>query len=361
MHTTLKETALHDYHVKLGAKMVEFGGYEMPVSYPLGTLKEHLACRRSAVVFDVSHLGTVELNGSDAFDKIQNLLTNNLAKIGVSQTQYTHLLDDKGFVTDDIIVWWVSDETFYVMPNATNTDSVLTVLGGNDITQSRSILAVQGPSAKENLAKIEPKLIDVKSNHTYKMSISGIECQVSGTGYTGEDGLEIHVANEFASDIFEMILNLETIVPAGLGARDTLRLEAGLPLYGHELSSVTTPYDARLGWVVDLDKPHFRGREALLELKNSNKARRKLFGLISSTKRPLRDNLNVLSDGSLVGITTSGNVSPVLNVGIAMAYLDEGDYHDLDVEIRGQIEKVKITKLPFVKHNRVKNTKLEYQ
>lgn len=360
MHNALKETALHDYHVKLGAKMVEFGGYEMPVSYPQGTLKEHLACRNNAVIFDVSHLGTVELSGNGAFDKIQNLLTNNLAKIGVSQTQYTHLLDDNGFVTDDIIVWWISDETFFVMPNATNTDSVVSVLGGNDITESRSILAVQGPRAKEHLAKIEPKLLDVKSNHTYKMSIAGVECQISGTGYTGEDGLEIHVENEFASDIFEMIINLETILPAGLGARDTLRLEAGLPLYGHELSSSTTPYDARLGWVVDLNKPHFRGREALLELKN-NKSRRKLFGLASSTKRPLRDNLNVLSDGSLVGTTTSGNFSPVLNVGIAMAYLDDGDYNDLDVEIRGQIEKVKITKLPFVKHNRTKNTKNERQ
>ena len=254
---------LDSVHRDLGAKMVPFGGWEMPLAYPAGTIDEHLACRRDAVVFDVSHLGTVRLSGDDAFETLQRAFTNDLARVSPGRAQYTHLLDAvDASVLDDIIVWWVSDTEFDVMPNASNTDGVRAAIGGVDTTLSRAVLAVQGPQARERLATVFPAAAAVGRFRVEQVRWNGIECTVAGTGYTGEAGVEIAVASTHAVDLWTAV-TAAGIVPAGLGARDTLRLEAALPLHGHELGPGITSLQAGLGWVVAWDKGDFRGRAAL--------------------------------------------------------------------------------------------------
>src|SRR5688500_16373636 len=243
--------------------MVPFGGWDMPLSYPEGTIAEHMACRERAVAFDVSHLGTVRLHGEGVFEHLQATLTNDLTKIGPGRAQYTHLLDeDDASVLDDIIVWWVDDDVFDVMPNASNTDRVVSALGGEDVTHTRAIIAVQGPAARSLLDPVAPEAAAVPHFGVRRFEWKGAECVSAGTGYTGEDGVECAVPAEAAEDFWQAVLDAG-IPPAGLGARDTLRLEAGLPPHGHELGPGITPLQAGLGWVVGWDKPTFRGRPAL--------------------------------------------------------------------------------------------------
>ncbi len=235
----------------------------MPLSYPGGTIAEHQACRTDAVVFDVSHLGTVRVEGGAAFDLLQSQLSNDLGKVRPGRAQYTHLLDDAdGSVTDDIIVWWLRDELFDVMPNASNTTRVLDALGGKDTTAERVILAVQGPHARAKLSSVSEQAASVPRFGVTSFEWLGSGCTVAGTGYTGEDGVECSVPVEVATSFFEAVLGAG-IRPAGLGARDTLRLEAGLPLHGHELGPGITPLQCGLGWVVGWDKESFRGKAAL--------------------------------------------------------------------------------------------------
>ena len=243
--------------------MVPFGGWEMPLAYESGTIDEHLACRRDAVVFDVSHLGTVRVEGADADERLQWALTNDLTKIAPGRAQYTHLLDElDASVLDDIIVWWIDDEVFDVMPNASNTDRVRSAIGGTETTATRAVLAVQGPKAKERLAAVFPDAAAVGRFRVASLSWEGVPCTVAGTGYTGEAGVEIAVPAASAADLWAAITDAG-IEPAGLGARDTLRLEAALPLHGHELGPGITPLQAGLGWVVAWGKDEFRGREPL--------------------------------------------------------------------------------------------------
>ena len=239
---------LHQAHLALGAKMVPFGGWEMPLAYPSGTVAEHRACRTAAVAFDVSHLGTVRVQGADAFDHLQHSLSNDLTRVRPGRAQYTHLLDEDGFVVDDIIVWWVDDERFDVMPNASNTTDVVAAIGGNDVTEERAVIAVQGPEARALLARVAPEAAEVHRFSVERFAWGGATCLVAGTGYTGEDGVECAVPAEAAPGFWEAVLG-QGVVPAGLGARDTLRLEAGLPLHGHELGPGITPLQAGLGWV----------------------------------------------------------------------------------------------------------------
>ena len=252
-------------HRALGAKMVPFGGWEMPLAYDSGTIDEHLTCRRAAVMFDVSHLGTVRVDGADALDRLQWAFTNDLTKIAPGRAQYTHLLDEEdGSVLDDIIVWWLDDEVFDVMPNASNTERVVAAIGGEDVTATRAIIAVQGPEARDRLATVAPEAAAIGRFRVGTASVAGTECTVAGTGYTGEDGVELAVPAERAGLVWEELLGVG-VVPAGLGARDTLRLEAALPLHGHELGPGITPLQAGLGWVVAWDKDGgVRGRDALV-------------------------------------------------------------------------------------------------
>lgn len=318
---TPRTSPLDAAHRALGAKLVPFGGWDMPLSYEAGTLAEHRACRTGAVVFDVSHLGTVVVEGPDALAALQGALTNDLTKVGPGRAQYTHLLDpDDASVLDDIIVWWVDEERFDVMPNASNTDGVVGAIGGTDVTATRAILAVQGPEARARLGAIAPEAAAIGRFHVGEATVAGVPCRVAGTGYTGEDGVELAVPVDGAAAVWEAVLGAG-IEPAGLGARDTLRLEAGLPLHGHELGEGITTLQAGLGWVVAWDKPGgFRGRDALVAERERGVARR-LRGLTTEGRRPPRADQVVLVDGQEAGVVTSGNFSPMLEHGIALAFL----------------------------------------
>ena len=353
----MRSSPLEGRHRELGAKMVPFGGWEMPLSYPSGTLAEHRSCRTDAVVFDVSHLGTLRVTGPDAYDRLQQAFTNDLARIGPGRTQYTHLLDDDGSVMDDIIVWWVQEHSFDVMPNASNTDRVRDALRGTgadsgfeavDVTGSRAVLAVQGPEARRRLAAVSPGASGVARNCVAPVEWEGTPLTVAGTGYTGEDGVEMAVPAEAAERLWDAV-TATGIIPAGLGARDTLRLEAGLPLHGHELGPGITPLQAGLAWVVRWDKPSFRGRDALAAERKRG-IRRRLRGLRIEGRRPPREGQAVLRDGEVVGEVTSGNFSPMLEAGIALAFVppdaDIGD--ELAVDMRGTPTTATVVKIPFV-------------
>ena len=301
---------LYDLHVELGAKIVPFGGWEMPLQYSTGTVTEHLACRNDAVVFDVSHLGTVRCDGAGMFDALQATLTNDLQKISAGRAQYTHLLNDDGFVVDDIIVWWVGDDQFDVMPNASNTSGVTSALPGVDVTSERCVLAVQGPRARQKAEAVDPRFSAVGPFRVERFEYEGVEVRVAGTGYTGEAGFEIAAPNEVAERIFRRLIAAD-ILPAGLGARDTLRLEAALPLYGHELSLTSTTLEAGLGWVLGWQKATFRGKPAV-EKERERGVRRLLTGVAARGRQPLREEGEVLVNGNVVGTLTSGNFSPVL-------------------------------------------------
>jgi aminomethyltransferase len=324
---TLRTSALHATHVALGAKMVPFGGWEMPLAYPWGTVAEHRACRASAVAFDVSHLGTVRVEGADAFEHLQHSLSNDLNRIGPGRAQYTHLLDEDGSVADDIIVWWVSDERFDVMPNASNTSRVVAALGGHDVTAERAVIAIQGPEARERLATVAPEAAAVHRFSVADFTWQGTQCLVAGTGYTGEDGVECLLPTDLAEEFWAAV-QAAGVTPAGLGARDTLRLEAGLPLHGHELGPGISPLQAGLGWVIGWDKGDFTGRAALVEEK-ANGPDRRLRGIVAETRQPLRDGAEVQVEGHSVGVLTSGNFSPMRERGIGLA-LVEADARLLD-------------------------------
>ena len=352
----MRSSPLEGRHRALGAKLVPFGGWEMPLSYPSGTLAEHRACRNDAVVFDVSHLGTLRVSGGDAYERLQQAFTNDLARIAPGRTQYTHLLDDDGSVLDDIIVWWVAPESFDVMPNASNTDRVRDALSGSDdsgfeavdVTASRAVLAVQGPEARNRLGAVSPGTSEVARNCVSSVEWEGTALTVAGTGYTGEDGVEIAVPADAAERLWDAV-TAAGIIPAGLGARDTLRLEKGLPLHGHELGPGITPLQAGLGWVVRWDKPSFQGREALAAEREQG-IHRRLRGLRVEGRRPPREGQAVLRDGEVMGEVTSGNFSPMLETGIALAFVppdaDIGD--ELAVDMRGTLVPASVVKLPFV-------------
>jgi aminomethyltransferase len=346
-----KRSPLDAAHRALGAKLVPFGGWDMPLQYPGGTIAEHLACRNDAVAFDVSHLGTVAVTGADALDQLQAALTNDLRKIGPGRAQYTHLLDaDDASVLDDIIVWWVDDEVFHVMPNASNTDRVVGAIGGRDITSERAVIAVQGPRARTKLEAVAPEAAAVARFAVTQFDWKGSTVTAAGTGYTGEDGVECAVPVEVASTFWDAVV-AAGITPAGLGARDTLRLEAGLPLHGHELGAGITPLQAGLGWVVGWDKPGgFRGKDALARERDGGGPARRLRGVVVEGRQPPREGYPVLVDGAPVGAVTSGNFSPVLGSGIAMAFLPPSVEPGtaVEVEARGKRIPGQVVKLPFL-------------
>jgi aminomethyltransferase len=345
---TLQHSLLDDRHRTLGAKLVPFGGWEMPIQYPSGTLAEHQACRTTAAAFDVSHLGTVRVTGPGALDRLQSTLTADLGKIGPGRTQYTHLLDpDDASVLDDIIVWWVGEDRFDVMPNASNTERVRAAVGGEDVTGTRAVIAVQGPEARERLATVAPEAAAVARRRVAEVEVCGRPCVVAGTGYTGEDGVELAVPAEAVGEVWDAVVGAG-VTPAGLGARDTLRLEAGLPLHGHELGPGITPLQAGLGWVVAWGKPGFQGRDALAAERERGVTRR-LRGLVVEGRRPPRADCAVLDGEEPVGIVTSGNFAPSLGQGIALAFLppDTEEGARLAVDIRGTAAPATVVPTPF--------------
>ena len=348
---TLKLSPLDAEHRALGATMVEFGGWEMPIAYPSGTIDEHLACRKRAVMFDVSHLGTVRVEGPDALGRLQSTLTNDLSKVEPGRAQYTHLLDaTDASVADDIIVWWRPDdpEAFDVMPNASNTSGVRSAIGGVDTTDQRAIIAVQGPKAKELVATVCPEAGAVGRFRVAVVDWNGVTCTIAGTGYTGEAGLEIAVPVDAAPQLWQALADAG--VPAGgLGARDTLRLEAALPLHGHELGPGITSLQAGLGWVVAWNKPEFVGRDAALAERDRGIERR-LVGIVTEGRRPARAGCAISVDGAVVGEVTSGNFSPVLGHGIALGFLppDTPEGTAVVIDVRGKDLPGHVAATPFI-------------
>jgi len=360
---TLRHSPLDANHRALGARMVPFGGWEMPLSYPEGTLAEHRACRTAAVAFDVSHLGTVRVSGPGAFERLQLALTNDLTRIGPGRAQYTHLLDAQdASVVDDLIVWWLAEDVFDVMPNASNTDGVVGALVGSDgsgeidsngitvadITADRAVIAVQGPMARSIVADISPQAASIGRFHVADATVAGVACTVAGTGYTGEDGVEIAVPVAGAPVVWDALIGAGA-APAGLGARDTLRLEAALPLWGHELGPGITPLQAGLGWVVAWDKGDFRGRQPLEAERLAGPSRR-LVAVEVSDRRPPRAGDDVVVDGEVVGEVTSGNFSPTLERGIALALIDAGVPSTAAIQLRsrGTLRDATVVTPPFV-------------
>jgi aminomethyltransferase len=344
--------------------MVPFGGWEMPIQYD-GVLEEHRACREGAVVFDVSHLGSVHVSGPGAVDLLQWAFTNDLRRITPGRAQYTHLLDPvDAHVVDDIIVWWVGESELLVMPNASNTARIADALTDRegaapdgavavgDVTSERVVLAVQGPEARERLATVAPEAASVQRFGVQPFTWEGSDGHVAGTGYTGEDGVELHVPVAGASSCWRALL-AAGIAPAGLGARDTLRLEAGLPLHGHELGPGITPLQAGLGWVVRFDKGEFRGAEALRRERDAGVPRR-LRGLLMQGRQFPRAGYPVAIGREPVGEVTSGNFSPVLERGIALAFLppDVAEGEAVEVDVRGRALPATVVALPFVERGR---------
>jgi aminomethyltransferase len=356
----VRHSPLDAEHRALGGRMVPFAGWDMPIRYG-SVLDEHRACRTGAVVFDVSHMGSVWMRGPGAVAALQGLLTNDLGRIGPGRAQYTHLLDDDASVVDDLIVWWVRPEELLVIPNAANTAAVLPALqaaaagapGGADVepvTEQRALLAVQGPDARRRLADLAPEAGAVAHFGAVPTTLpGGVSGLVGGTGYTGEDGVELFVPVEAAVDVWRALL-AAGITPAGLGARDTLRLEMGYPLHGHELGPGITPLQAGLGWVVGWDKPAFAGRAALLAEKERGPARR-LAGILLADRQVPRAECPVLIDGATAGEVTSGNVSPVLERGIALAFLAPGTKvgSAVEIDIRGRLAAGEVVRPPFIK------------
>ncbi len=362
----MRTSPLDAVHRALAAKMVPFGGWEMPLDYG-STIDEHLACRADAVVFDVSHLGSVRVTGDHGYDLLQRQLTNDLAKVGPGRAQYTHLLDEAdGSVLDDIIVWWHpdgdGDAVFDVMPNASNTDGVLAAIGGTDTTAGRAVIAVQGPQARDRLATFWPEAAAVGRFRVARCSWMGVQCTVAGTGYTGEAGLEIAAPADLAPSLWRALLDAG-VRPAGLGARDTLRLEAGLPLHGHELGPGITPLQAGLGWVIGWSKAEFRGKAAL-EAERDRGVARTLVGIVTEGRRPPRAGSTVHAGDSQIGEVTSGNFSPVLERGIALALVStrpdrvapahsagelDGVAADVEVDVRGTRLAGRLVSPPFVR------------
>jgi aminomethyltransferase len=349
---TLQFSPLDAEHRELGATMVEFGGWEMPIAYPSGTIEEHLACRNRAVMFDVSHLGTVRVEGPDALDRLQSTLTNDLSKIEPGRAQYTHLLDpDDASVVDDIIVWWRPDDpdAFDVMPNASNTAGVRAAIGGTDTTHQRAVVAVQGPDAKALVATVFPEAGAVGRFRVAALEWRDVPCTVAGTGYTGEDGLEIALPAEAAPALWQALSDAG-IPPAGLGARDTLRLESALPLHGHELGPGITSLQAGLGWVVAWNKATFIGRDAAIA-ERSRGIDRRLVGIVTEGRRPARAGCAISIGGAVVGEVTSGNFSPVLGHGIALGFLppDTPEGTAVVVDVRGKDLPGRVAATPFVR------------
>jgi aminomethyltransferase len=358
----MKTTALHDTHLRLGARMVDFGGWEMPVQYS-GILEEHAAVRTAVGLFDVSHMGEVEIRGQDAQGLTSLVTTNNVAKLEPGQAQYSGLLYDHGGFVDDILVHKVADDHFFLCVNASNQAKGYEHIAGANRFHARvdlasdlySQLAIQGPSALATLQKLASSdLAAIRYYHFIDDSIDGVSARIARTGYTGEDGFEIYFAPEHSERLWNDILEAGrefAIKPCGLGARNTLRLEAGMALYGHEIHAAITPFEAGLGWIVKLDKGDFIGRGTLLRQREQGVAR-KLIGFEMTGRGIGRDDYEVFLDGAPAGWVTSGGPSPTLKKNIGMCYLPEGCAKPglpIQILIRNQLVDAVTVSLPFYK------------
>ena len=365
--TTSRQTPLEAEHARLGAVMTSFAGWQMPLRYS-GETAEHQAVRHAAGLFDLSHMGEIVVRGPEAGAALDYALTGSIAALQPGRARYTMICAADGGVLDDLVVYRQGEQEFLVIANASNTGVVFSELGSRaagfdavvaDATDDYALIAVQGPAAASILGPLTS--LDLSAMKYYSGAfgpVAGRPCWVARTGYTGEDGFEVYCAPSDAGAVWQALLAAGTpagLVPAGLAARDTLRLEAGMPLYGNELGPSITPFEAGLGRVVKFDKPgDFVGRSALSALASVAPARR-LVGLSVESRRVARHGYPVLSSGVECGVVTSGAPSPTLGHPIAMAYLNAGlDAADavLTVGIRGEAVPAKLTDLPFYSRSR---------
>jgi aminomethyltransferase len=361
MSQPLKRTPLHEEHVALGGKLVPFAGFEMPVQYPTGITAEHTAVRERAGLFDVSHMGEFVVRGPQALDLVQRITVNDASKLQVGQAQYSAMCLDAGGIVDDLLVYRFADE-FMLVVNASNLDKDLTWIRGHgagmdvevrDRSAATALLALQGPAAREILRPLAD--VDVDGVGYYRFvegGVAGVPAVISATGYTGEDGFELYVDAADAVQLWRTILKEGAphgLIPAGLGARDSLRLEVGYALYGNDLDEEHTPLESGLGWITKVDKGDFVGREAIVRQKEAGVPRR-LVGLRLVARGFPRPGYAILSDGGPVGVVTSGTVSPSLGFGVAMGYVPSeisSAGTELSVEIRGKRVAAVVQRPPF--------------
>jgi glycine cleavage system T protein (aminomethyltransferase) len=358
----LQTTPLNAVHRALGAKMVDFGGWDMPVEYQ-GLVLEHRTVRQGVGLFDVSHMGEIEVRGREALALVQHVTINDASKLKLGQAQYSALLYEQGGFVDDILVHKVADDHYFLCVNASNQDKDFAHIAGHNVFDAvvenagprYAQIAIQGPLATGVLQKLTASdLSAIKRYHFVDGAVSGAPARIARTGYTGEDGWEIYVSPDEAVRLWQELTQAGAdvgILPCGLGARNTLRMEAAMALYGHEIDASITPWEAGLDWIVKLDKGDFVGRDALAKQKERG-ITRKLAGLEMTGRGIARDGYEVFANGEAAGWVTSGGPAPTLNKNIGMCYLpisiaEPG--HEIAVMIRGRAVEAVTIPLPFYK------------
>ena len=360
MDAPLKRTPLYEAHVKAGARLVPFGGWEMPVQYA-GIIEEHRAVRSAVGLFDVSHMGEFEVDGPGALDALQSLTTNDVAALEVGQVQYSLLCYPNGTIVDDLTVYRLAGDRFMLTVNAANIDkdwahvnqSTLPGARWTNVSAATGLVAVQGPRAEALVSRLADQ--DVGKLGYYRFArgaVAGIDTLISRTGYTGEDGFELYASAAATARLWAALLEAghdDGAQPIGLGARDTLRLEMKYALYGNDIDDTTNALEAGLGWVVKPAKGEFIGREALEKVRREG-VRRRLVGIEMVDKAVARHGYPVLKDGRRVGVVTSGSYGPSVDRYIAMAYVETALAAmgtALAVEVRGQAKAARVVRTPF--------------
>jgi aminomethyltransferase len=359
VETPLKRTPLYDWHVKAGARMVPFGGWEMPVQYA-GILEEHRAVRAAVGLFDVSHMGEFEVEGPQALAALQRLTTNDVAALETGQVQYSLLCASDGGIVDDLTLYRLAPDRYMLTVNASNIDKDWAHIQGaraggtwRNVSSETALIAVQGPKAERLVGRLAD--VDVARVGYYRFvsgKVGGVSTLISRTGYTGEDGFELYLPAADAGRVWTALLDAgrgEGAVPVGLGARDTLRLEMKYALYGNDIDATTNPLEAGLGWVVKPAKGDFIGRDAIERVRAAGVARR-LVGLEMADRAPARHGYPVVKNSARIGVVTSGSFGPSVERCIAMAYVAAAHAAvgtDLAVEIRGEARPARVVRTPF--------------
>jgi aminomethyltransferase len=358
---SLKRTPLHSIHVAAGARMVPFGGWDMPVQYS-GIIDEHRAVRMRAGLFDVSHMGEALVTGPGAIALVQRLVTNDLGRIAIGQAMYTPMCTPEGGIIDDLLVYRLGDARFMLVINAANTDTDLAWIRSHlsrdasleDVSAETALLALQGPRSVGILARLTREPVDTVNYYWFRegVEVAGRRAIVSRTGYTGEDGFELYAAAEDAPHLWDALLaagKADGLVPAGLGARDTLRLEAGFLLHGNDMDQTTTPLEVGLAWTVKLQKPDFIGADVLRRQKAEGPARR-LAGFVVEDRAIARHGFPILLEGRRAGHVTSGSFGPTVEKSIGLGFVPPAHASPgsrLAVEIRGRAVPAAVAKTPF--------------
>jgi glycine cleavage system T protein (aminomethyltransferase) len=360
--TQLRKTALNSAHRRLNAKMVDFGGWDMPVEYS-GITAEHMATRTAAGLFDVSHMGEIEVRGGRALDLIQHVTCNDASRLAIGQAQYSGLMTEQGTFVDDLLVHKIADDHYLLCVNAANQETDFEHVRAHNRVGAElenagnrySQLAIQGPRALAILRSLTQVPLDsLRYYHFTFGAVDGVRCLIARTGYTGEDGFEIYFAPEHSEKLWFDLLEagaIHRMLPCGLGARNTLRLEAAMCLYGHEIDDTTTPWEAGLAWICKPEKGDFLGREALLRQKAQG-VKRTLVGFEMQGRLIARDGYRVSAGGPQVGRVTSGSPAPFLKKNIGMAHVPPASSAagtGITIEIRGNQAPARIVPLPFYK------------